>query len=355
MPRSESSLQSPEELLALPPEELESALAALVAAGAEGANLLLELEARAADRAARKQIRRAIHVLRSRGVEIAPARRKGQGSVLRPLQRPVEQGIVTPVDPLGRRVLFLLVPARGGVDLHEIAVSDRDGLLGLQSRSGRRRDARAFLRELRGSDQTRSVEVAGAEVRALLSKAVDATPDLPARIDPALVEELREGAGVTPGERLHKERDAAELGTALLERSIDKLVEAGRLAPWPLRGEALEELARELLEIERSPLVLSELQKRERRAAAQLEAARTLFDAATLELYASRLEETAVFLDAEADEEGTRALLALAERVRGAAEAPLEIGFLRRALELSLRIAGERLEEEQKGKLIVPG
>ena len=116
------------------------------------------------------------------------------------------------------------------------------------------------------------------------------------------------------------------------------------LPPWPLLGEALDALARELIKLESSPLVLSELQKRERADEVRARGAATLFDAPVRERYARRLEETAVFLRAEDELAAARTALAEAE-----------LGFLRRVLEVSLEIASSRLREAQAEQLVVPG
>lgn len=344
-------------LLELPRHELEVALAKRVRAGEDSASLLLELELAAPDKSLRKLVRRALHRLRSAGVDLPPIARgsASPGGVLRPLEAAEEQGAVTPPDLTGRRLVFLLVPTRRGVELYEVAISDEEGLLGLRRHDLARRQGRAFLRSLRGGERARTLAVPGAEVRALIGCA--RALGTPADVDRSALAALAapEGAS-TPGERLREKRgaDSRALGTAAAEAALAERIDRRILVPWPLRGEAIVELARELARGERSPLVLSPMQRQDRRGEQLAQAAQTLYDAPARERFAARLEETAVFLDGDRDEAGALAALAVAARVRGP-DPPLSVDFLRRSLDLSLELAGGDAEREDEGNLILPG
>jgi hypothetical protein len=121
-----------------------------------------------------------------------------------------------------------------------------------------------------------------------------------------------------------------------------------------LYGEPLEALAEQLADKRQSLLVLSPAQQRERSEELISAAAGKILTSALCERLAVRLEETAVFLQAEGDGDGVAALLALAERLRGST-APLAIPYLRSCLDASLERAREQRAQEQSGQLIVPG
>ena len=344
-------------LLELPRDELEAALAEHVRAGEEGVAVLEEFGSDAPDKALRKLVRRSLHKLRSAGVAVAPAARSSasRGNVLRPLETTEEQGAVTPPDLMGRRVVFLLARAGRGVQLYEVAISDEEGLLGLRRHDLARREGRAFLRSLRGDAHPRAWGVPGAEVRALIGRACAlGTPSDAER--PVLAALAAPEQASTPGERLREKRgaEAAALGTTAADAALAERLERRVLVPWPLRGEAIVELARELARGEQSPLLLSPIQKQERRSEQLAQAARTLYDARARERLAARLEETAVLLEGDRDEAGALAALAVAARVRGQ-DPPLSIDFLHRSLDLSLELASSEAEREHEGKLILPG
>jgi hypothetical protein len=340
-----------EALAALEPDALEARLDALVATGAAAVPLLLELEQEVRGKVARKLVRRALHQLKSRGIHVDAPERRGV-SVLQPLEQPGEEGVVTPIDPIGRRVVFLVSPVRGGAHIYEVALSDREGLLGLRRHQARRRDARSFLRGLRGQ-HGRAVFVSGAEVRALVRHAVDAMDALPAGFDRAEVDRLCGGAGEhTPGQRLRAEH-ASDIDATLADTEVRERMEAGRLWLWPIVGEALLELARRITSAETSPLVLSDVQKAERKRELAAEAAGELLDAPMRAVIAARLDESAVFLDADGDLPGALAVLGLADRIRGTHE-PLSVEYLQRTLDVSLEIAARQINEEDAGKLVTP-
>lgn len=344
-------------LLELPDAEFEAALAGYVRDREEGVAVLQELEAAVPDKKRRKLARRALHQLRSSGVEVAPLAASGasRGSVLRPLETEEEQGAVTPPDLIGRRVAFLLTRAGRAAWLYELAISDEEGLLGLRRHDLPRREGRAFLRSLRSEERSRALGVPGAEVRALIGSAC--AIGSPADADKAVLAELAAPQdSATPGERLREKygAQASALGSAAADAALAERIEARVLAPWPVRGEAVAELARELSRGEQSPIVLTPVQKEERRSERLAEAALELYDAPLRERLAARLEETAVFLEADRDEAGMQAALAVATRMRGQ-DPPLSIDFLRRSLDLSLELARDAAEREDEGNLIVPG
>jgi hypothetical protein len=295
----------------LPDDALETAVTELVSLGEEGAAVLERAAEAATRKASRKRIRAGLHRLRSRGVDVRPTPKRGAGSVLRPLAAESEEAFVTPIDISGHQSVLIVRPVRGGTRLYQLLVSDTEGIVRAERLEGRRRDVRRFLQELRGGRETAAVPVAAAAARALLQRAERARGDAPSRADREVVAE------------------------ALLPDV-----------------EPLREVARELDQIERSPIVLSALQKQERQQAAMADGARRLFDAEGRERLARRLEETAHQLLVGGDEEGATAAIKTADRVRDADE-PLQVGFVRRLLELALDLVRKQVKEEERGKLIV--
>ncbi len=345
-----------EELAALEPTAAERAIAELSSHGADAVPLLQRLD-QIATKPIRKLARRGLHRLRSWGVEAVSVPPAGGRSVLQPVAGEAEEAWITPLDFLGRRTVLLMVPVKGGVRLHEVALSDVDGLLALQSFSGRRRDARRFIHDLRERGRGRLLAVPSGEARALIvrARALGGT-DRPG-IDRQAVAELAAGAAErTPGQRVRaallgsgKPLDPGEADAVLARRA-----ETGVLPPWPVLGEEVEALTQRLAEVERSPLVLSEIQQRERRSEIYARDAPAVLPPEVRANLAERLEDAAVFLLEAGDEAGAGAALEVAVQVRETGN-PLDVGFLRRSLDVSLDLARRRRSEEDAGKLIVPG
>jgi hypothetical protein len=277
---------------------------------------------------------------------------------LRPIERLTDQGVVTPIDPLGQRVVFLVRSVPGSASIYQAALSDTEGILRLERLGGRRRDARNFVRELRERAKGRAVIVPGAAVRALVRQAQEIPRSrLPGEVDPTLIRELTaSGADTTPGETLRAELadEAGGLAEAWAESVIQQRIQRGELPVWPLTGDSVREIAEKLEGIKNSHLVLSPAIQRERSDALLARAADEWLTPEVRERFARRLEETGVFFLESADREGALAAVHMAERIR-TTPAPLAVGYLRTLLELSCGQARQQKREEDRGRLIVPG
>ena len=327
---------------------------ALVALGEAGAPVLERAEASVADKRVRKLIRRGLHRLRSRGVEVSPARPASHGSVLKPLVEQGEQAFVTAIDPTGQRAVYLISPSRVRVRILQVLASDVLGVVRIDPLEGQRGDARRFVRELeRGKLAVAAVEPRSA--RALLRSLESAREGAHAAVDAALLAEVTRGeAAPTPGEVLRERLGESGLSAGEADAVLRSRIERSLVPPWPLGGDSVAEAAKRLGDAERSPLVLSELQRRERAERVMLETAERVLDPPTRERLARRLEETAVLLEAGGDLDGAIALVAVAAQIRQAREA-LEVPYLRSLLELSFELVRQERQREDRGRLIVPG
>jgi hypothetical protein len=338
-------------LVELPVEELQRALDALVAVGSSAREALERADALAPDRERRKRVRRAIHQLRSRGVDVTP-RAAPRTSVLRPLPEARARAVVSAIDPSGTRIVWLVAERTGGADLSEVLVSDEAGVLRIERLSGRRRDVERLVADLLANRKLEAAEVEPDAARAWLRHCERARRGaLPAGVDPALVRDATRGAETpTPGE-LTRARSAPLASMAEAETWLRARLEAGALAPWLPSGPAIEQAAARLDEIERSPLVLSGLSERDRREQPLATAAESVLGPETRARLSRRLDETAALLEARGERTGAAACLRVADAVREERD-PLRVGFLRRLLELS--IEGARRRRGGVSPLIVP-
>ena len=338
--------------------EMDGALQELAHAGSDALPVLRRLEERVSDKQMRKLVRRSLHRLKTRGIDVGESARGEQHSVLTPVAERVELGVVTPPDPQGRQALFLLVSVRGGTRIYEILLSDTQGVQQLERFEVRRRDARSFIDRLQTEQRGRVLRTDGAAVRGLVRRAQAARGGAATSgVDPQLLAELLVGESAsTPGERVREKlsAQAARLAQVPAEAILRRRMEAGVLAAWPFAGEAIEEVVRRLAELERSQLVLSAGQKRERVQQVLAGAAERVLDDPTRQRVAQRLEEAAAGLLEGGDEEGAVAAVRTAEIIRDA-RAPLEVGYLRMLLELSCGLTRQQQRQEDEGRLILSG
>jgi hypothetical protein len=342
-------------LLSIDPPRLEGVGLALAALGEASAGVLAGAERRATSRPARKALRRAIHALRSRGVDVAVARPEGRGR-FRPAEEEGDQGegLVGRIGPRGERLLLWLPLRPGGSTLYEVLASDETGVIRVEALRGSRSALRRVAREIRGRSSPPLVRTTASAARELLRRLVAAGVRERGEAASALEAELARSAdaGRTPGEEVRERLAGRPMSLAFAAIELRARIERGEIATWLLGGEAIERGAKELEDIERSPIVLPPAQALRRRAEAMERAAAAAFAKDSRERLAARLEETAFVLYARSDEDGARAALAVAEQVRSAPD-PSRVEFLRLLLEISLERVGAEIRKSAKSASVL--
>lgn len=356
----------PEQLrAALRPEEAEKVLAWLLEKhpeqgeelaeawvdAPEGMAALASIQEETLSKPGRKALRRLRHRLRSRGLELAPPAPAPRVATLPDLDDGIGGAWVTPYDPSGARIVYLVAPhPQGGARLFEVVIDDLRGILGFDLYAASRKKARSFLRELEGRGRFAAVPAEEQEARALVARA--AALHSPGRPAPRGFSEWRsqlapeEEKASLPGDRV-----ATALGDAVgSQEALVALVRAGRIGPWPPEDEALQRLHEKLREALESRLVVSGTAQQARIDALLDDAVGELYDEAGSRLTAHRLRESAYVLWRTGDEEAARACLAGARafeagdpRENPAARALVET-LLGPALEAMVR---ERAEQEE--------
>jgi len=130
------------------------------AAEPEGAAVLAAISEASLSKSGRKALRRLRHRLRSRGVELPEGEPAPRVATLPELDDRMAGARVSPLDPSGARIVYLVEPhPQGGTRLFEVVLDEARGLLGFDVYGAPRRKARAFLRELEGRPRFPVVEV----------------------------------------------------------------------------------------------------------------------------------------------------------------------------------------------------
>lgn len=336
-------------LLAHRPEEA-AELAEAWAPLEGGADALLALDEAALPKVGRKALRRLRHRLRSQGVavqEVAPAPVVAR---LPAVDDAFHGAYLSPLDPAGARLVYLVEPnPAGGARLFEIICDDARGILGCEVYTAPRRQARAFLAELRGRPGLGAVDAPPEAARAVVAAA--AHRQAPERPAPRSFREWRsrltsgaEGFRL-PGELVREALGEAQ-EPAALARAVT-LVREGRLGPWPPPGDALPLLFERIRTALEGPLVVSEAVRGERIEALVDDAAGEHFAGDAGEVAAQRLRESAYVFWQQRDVEAAQACLAAAARF--AAGEPRENPVARALLEAALGPALASLEAAREG------
>jgi hypothetical protein len=326
-----------------------------------GAEPLQRVEGAALSKPARKALRRALHLLRSRGVSVQEGRREQRVATLPPVSDSVDAAMVTPLDAWGARAVYLVAShPSGGVRLFELVLDEVRGVLEFEVYSSGRSKVRKFLRDFERRERFAAVAAPANAVRALIARAIAQQPA--ERPLPRGLSEWRSRIGEFPGETAtpgELARAALEVSDAempqLLERAA-ALVSSNELGPWPPPSEDTRVVAQKIADIGRGVIIVSGLQRREQVRRCMDEALDSLYAQPFAAVTARRWEESAYLFWKERREADARACLAAARAFRTAA--PSGNPVARAALELVLAPALEGVEDaadDEQGEPLVLG
>ncbi|MDH3519249.1 MAG: hypothetical protein OEM49_02235 [Myxococcales bacterium] len=285
-------------LLQHEPAAGEELAAAWVEQGGQAASLLQQLDVAALAKPARKIVRRVLHQLRSRGVSLAAPPRSQIVAKLPPVDDPMDAALLTPIDPVGARGVYLAVkhPA-GGARLFELLIDEARGVLEFDVYSAGRSKIRKFLRDAERRERFAAVAAPPDSVRALIARAAAGQPadrPLPRGFSEwrsRLTESLEDPR--TPGERVREALEAPTLDAPENLARAASLLAEGTLGPWPPPEAALREVAETLAEVGRGVVVISDAQRREQLERALAAAAESVYTGGFAALTARRFEESA--------------------------------------------------------------
>ena len=311
----------PDEILKLPSP---LAMAVLRAAARAGRADILAAAAVHPHRDVAKEAKRALYLLKARGVAVPEPARPPPAVAPVPAAEPPVPCYASTVDGHGERALWLgrVVPGKG-IEVAQVVFSDQKGLTELHLGVLGRKEYRMFGKDLLERGRTMGVgEIDREQAKGLVSAArrlnePSGTP-VPEGADAWLSRLGPESAAPDPslrfpplpGEEEHAAVEASGLVHAL------PLVRG-----WLADEDLLRALARRLDEISVSQLYLDEAQRAEAAAQAIADAVVNEFDDRRRALWSSRLFVIADHLDRSGDAENARRAAAAARALRSGADA----------------------------------
>ena len=323
-------------------------LAAEWAEDPEAAALVLGVDESALPKAGRKALRRVRHQLRSRGVEVPEERRTDVVAKLPSVEEAIDEALLSPIDPRGTRVAFLVTShPSGGARMFEVLLDDARGIVETRVYNAGRSQVRRFTRSFSQRDEFPAVSADPQSVRELVKRIAAGHPSdrpLPRGFTEwrAQVAQAPEGTA-TPGELAREELGEVAPEPSLL-RQAQELVRAGKLGPWPPDPEALHALAEQLGEAAKGEIVLSGAQRAERLDGIIEAALEGLFPEPFARVTATRFEEMAYWFSKRDNDADARVCLAAARAFR---DTPIgDNSVARTMIEVVLAPVLAKLEEE---------
>jgi hypothetical protein len=313
-----------------------------------GQRALLGLREDALSKPGRKALRRWLHRLRSAGAAVPqPAPPPPATATLAKVEEDVAGAYLSSIDASGTRMAYFLEPhPSGGARVFEVVFDDARGIGGFRILQAARGNALRFLKNLARENQGGAEELPIESVRAAVAFAAQRqAQDRPA---PRGFAEWRARVAAAPDRtKLPGEIAEAALGAGVVAddlRAAVKLVEEGKLGPWPpLREQVLPILERVRGDLA-SPLVVSGATRAARLEDRLGEALREVYAGDASTVAAHRCRESAFSFWRSGDAAAARACLAAA---RAFASGPPEENAVARALlERVLRPAFEALARE---------
>jgi hypothetical protein len=279
-----------------------------------GFAVVLALREDALPKPARKRLRRLHHRLRSAGVPVPKAAPAPTVARLPGVEDDLRGAYVTRIDGLGTRILWLVEPhPSGGARLFELSLDDARGVTAFQLYTAPRRNARRFLRDLTGGESAPVLEIDVDTAHALVARVAAQNDD--AHPAPASFFEWRTHLGSAPAgtptlgdavERALGPGDPERLGEAV------RLVEEGKVGPWPADREVVLGVVERLRTAADSPLIVSGAAKREQLEGIVVDALFELLDERAAGAAAHRFRDSAWFFWKTGDESAARACLSAA-------------------------------------------
>jgi hypothetical protein len=247
------------------------------------------------DKALAKQARRALHLLRTRGVA-APKPGKREFRVHGPYAAVEELSMASSIDGRGERVVWLVRPAEGSFDVFEAQLSETRGLIEFKAGNAPRRDWRQHMGRALADERLGVARISDRHARQLIEEGYRRTVAA-GRVAPEEFARARLDLGHWEPETTHPALALAPpLPLDEARGRLDSLHALPQLAMWIPPEEILPELDLEIGNILTSKLIVDPGQRR-----AQLhEAVRKVADKALGPEYrarlAGRLRETAFLL-----------------------------------------------------------
>ena len=265
----------------------------------------------------RKNIKRSLYRLKSKGIAVEEIPPRKEESILRPLQAEPPKGFGGGFDFLGQRFLLLVVPHAGrGWTVMQGAISDTEGLIDFSGEEMTRKGFKEFFEGVQAKSPFPLVEMEASYVGFLFLQAYHHSLEKKGTLPQAYLRSKSEIEGIKkdyerPLIYSFLQADAIADDERMLRRGGD-LLKANLFNSWKIAEDSIRPYADEVWEAEESKIVLNQTQKEARFQAIYQKALSELFSGERRLLYKRRLEEMAYLLYKLGREEEARISLAVA-------------------------------------------
>lgn len=331
-----------------------------------------------ADKNVKKEAKRVLHRLRSRGLQVEADEETGPSVLERRVAQdePELPCYLTPVTSTGMRMVVLASFVRGGVGIYQVEINDQDGLQEFEGGVIGRSRYRELAKDMLKSQEASMVEISYGEARARIARAVErsraagrALPDGYLEASSNLPDPKEESSLPDP---------RADFADPSLGEDRELLTASASLHDHPAFGDwmpdedVLQSFQEKLKEIESGQIAINESQKIEQVGNAMDRAVEQTLEGDRRRVYQDRLFEMATWLKRAGEDQPARQAAAAAWQLEREDVQPLDSPFFSHLVKKMFKSPEEIVkamtakqsdpqsssstgDESDSGNLIVPG
>jgi hypothetical protein len=294
--------------------------AALIASlnTASSLEILQRLYERTAQKDILKIIKKTVHALRQKGVEVADYEPQApEEAVFKKITLPEARAFVSSIDGVGDRIVFMIKPVSAHESrVFEIFMSDTSGIRDISSVSIIRKEAEQFIDKLTREEKVMFVETPPGNACFLVEEAYRINEQA-GTVAAGGIAQWRSVFSDTPGQNtqpiIYECLDAAAMeNQQTLLSKAEKLFKRVEILVWFIESDEAKEGWMKVKQIKNSPLVLSQVQIEERVREQYRETAQAYFNGKAQAFFKRRLEELAYLYNRQGQDEEARLALCAA-------------------------------------------
>lgn len=314
-------------------------------AAPESVAMLVKLLAETSEKSLQKAIKKALHRLRSKGLEVDDEMHRSHAAVVGAANLQLEKCLATHIDPEGNRVLWMIrTKPFGGYNIAYLVLNYGTGIQHAMALQATKRELPELLEK--AQEQVRLIELDPAYCQYQVAIAQQMNFDTRTPV-PEQFFALQDIIGETTETfdqaliyRVLSESDFEEMRA--YTNHADDLLGLPELAGWTLPMSVVNKYADMMREIDESQIVVSEALKNERKSEIFAQASQEVLGEDTCRIMRLRLEETAYYLLQTERRRESLWALAVAESLQQPLPDNQPHQFIQALLERSLALAMER-------------
>lgn len=324
----------------------------------EAAQLLVSWETKTQDKALRREIHRSLYKLSQKGLKTTRPTQEPRRSVLAPIE---PEGYLSLMDGRGDRLIWLVKPKMsGGLHYLSALVNEPEGMRFVEGGDVTRKTLRMMRQDLLNRMQVSMGEAPWQYCDALMHEGYEraqARNGKEIESYPALRSHLVSTPAVPVEVPLPASLGRETLAAEELLATSSQLLEEPELRRWLLDPERAKPYIDEINQAQDSPLVLNRYQQQNRMQTIIEKAIGEIFSVENENVYARRLEETALhFAASERLDAARRALVvarALKQSTQGGKGIPFCEELVRQSIALHYQAERQQEQVERPGALIM--